>query len=156
MLTQKESNLLKDLKKEEQLSVQKYNKAATAASAPALKSLFQQIEQGEQQHLNTISQIMNGVIPEANAANNSSSQSNQQPQNLAQPASYENTKNKQNDCFLCSDALDSEKYISGAYEAFGFEFAEQNIRNALLQIQQEEHAHGKMLYDYMSQNGMYS
>ena len=57
-LTQKETLLLKDLKDQEQTCVEKYNKYAADASDGQLKGLFAQIGQIEQQHLDTINQIM--------------------------------------------------------------------------------------------------
>ena len=37
-----------------------------------------------------------------------------------------------------------------------FEFTENNIRDVLNHIQKEEQEHGKAIYDYMAQNGMYN
>ncbi|MCR4962284.1 MAG: spore coat protein [Firmicutes bacterium] len=37
-----------------------------------------------------------------------------------------------------------------------FEFKEQGLRDALNHIQKEEQQHGKMIYDYMQANAMYS
>lgn len=158
LLTQKETSLLNELKTEEQMSIEKYQKASSCASSPVLQALFQQIGEREQQHLNTINQIINGTVPPANSSNNSNSSSNstQQPQNFAQPANYENTKNKQSDSYLCYDTLASEKFISSTYETSGFEFTEDDIRATLMKIQAEEHEHGKLIYDYMEQNGMYN
>ena len=52
--TQKETDLLKDLKGQEQLCVDKYTRHAEAAADPQLKNLFSQLAQNEQQHLQTI------------------------------------------------------------------------------------------------------
>lgn len=157
LLTQKEVNLLTDLKKCEEVCVQKYNKYAQSASSPSLKSLFQQISQKEQQHLNSIDQILNGSVPTMNA---NSSSSNNNSNTLQQPSSqaayYDNTMNKQNDAYLCSDALTTEKYVSSDYNISIFEFTENNIRDVLNHIQKEEQEHGKAIYDYMAQNGMYN
>ena len=150
-------NLLKNLKKCEEVCVQKYNKYAQSASSPSLKSLFQQISQKEQQHLNSIDQILNGSVPTMNA---NSSSSNNNSNTLQQPSSqaayYDNTMNKQNDAYLCSDALTTEKYVSSDYNISIFEFTENNIRDVLNHIQKEEQEHGKAIYDYMAQNGMYN
>ncbi len=161
MLTEKEMNLLKDLKNEEQVCVEKYNKYSTAASSTKLKSLFQQISQTEQHHLNTINQILNGCVPESNSnssgSNSNNASSNSRSQNSAQATNlYENTLDKQNDTYLCTDALSTEKYVSSAYNTSIFEFAENNIRDVLAEIQQQEQNHGKLIYDYMAQNGMYN
>ena len=55
--TQKETDLLKDLKGQEQLCVDKYTRHAEAAADPQLKNLFSQLAQNEQQHLQTIRQM---------------------------------------------------------------------------------------------------
>ena len=47
-LTPKEASLLKDLKGQEQLCVDKYNRHAASANDPQLKNLFEQIAQVEQ------------------------------------------------------------------------------------------------------------
>ena len=61
-LTQKETSLLKDLKEQEQLCVDKYNKYSSSAHDGQLKNLFSQIGQIENQHLDTINQIMSGTV----------------------------------------------------------------------------------------------
>ena len=66
-LTQKETSLLKDLKGQEKLCVEKYTKYASSALDPQLKELFTSIANVEQQHLNTISQIESGSMPQANS-----------------------------------------------------------------------------------------
>ena len=48
--TQKEAGLLKDLKDQEQLCVDKYRRHAASANDPQLKNLFEQLAQVEQQH----------------------------------------------------------------------------------------------------------
>ena len=49
-LNNKERMLLQDEKEHEELCVNKYKQAAEKASCPNLKSLFNQLEQQEQQH----------------------------------------------------------------------------------------------------------
>ena len=94
-------SLLTDLKKCEEVCVQKYNKYAQSASSPSLKSLFQQISQKEQQHLNSIDQILNGSVPTINANSSSNNNSNTLQQPSSQAAYYDNTMNKQNDAYRC-------------------------------------------------------
>ncbi len=62
---------------------------------------------------------------------------------------------KQNDCYLCTDLLSSEKHASALYDTCIFEFKDENARTLLNSIQKAEQGHGKALYDYMSVNGMY-
>ena len=57
-LTQKETTLLQDLKSQEQLCIEKYNKYAALAHDPELKNLFSTREKNEQKHLDTLNQIL--------------------------------------------------------------------------------------------------
>ena len=59
-LTQKETDILKDLKAQEELCIEKYAKYADAACDPSLKNLFSEIKTAETTHLDTINRIMNG------------------------------------------------------------------------------------------------
>ena len=62
-LTQKETGLLKDLKDQEQLCVDKYTKYSNDACSQELKDLFCSIAKVEQNHYNTISAMLNGTVP---------------------------------------------------------------------------------------------
>ena len=66
-LTAKESMLLKDQKSAEELCVKKYQTYANQAQDPQLKQLFSSLAQKEQEHLNTINQILNGQVPKCPA-----------------------------------------------------------------------------------------
>lgn len=148
-LTQKEISLLKDLKGEEKLCIEKYKKHSASALDPQLKNLFAQIAQAEQQHFNTLTQIEDGAIPVLQGG----------PKNqLTFTATYGgvDTPDKQKDCYLCTDVLSTEKHTSHLYDTCLFEFKDESLRNILNHIQKEEQNHGKMIYDYMSVNGMYS
>lgn len=148
-LTQKESGLLKDLKGQEKLCVDKYTKYSSTASDPQLKKLFSQIAQVEQQHLDTVTQMESGTVPQMKNS------SPNQPSFTAIYGTAENAE-KQNDSFLCSDILSGEKHVSHLYDTCIFEFKDEAMRNTLNHIQKEEQGHGKMVYDYMQTNGMYS
>lgn len=152
VLTQKETSLLKDMKGQEQICVEKYSKYATDACDGQLKNLFTQLEQTERQHLTTINQIMSGTVPAMQSGGNQQQQQNITP-------TYNMTasnQNKQKDSYLCSDALSMEKHVSSVYDTGIFEFKDQNIRSVLNHIQKEEQQHGENIYNYMSQNGMYN
>jgi len=146
-LSQKETGFLNDAKTHEQLCIEKYNKYSTQASDPNLKTLFQGLSQNEQHHLDSINQILSGTIPNINA-----SQSQPQP---PQMATNQANLNKQNDSYLCQDALSMEKHVSSMYNTAIFEFKDVGIRNVLNHIQKDEQEHGQQIYNYMSQNGMY-
>lgn len=150
-LTQKETLLLKDLKEQEQMCVEKYDKYATDASDEQLKGLFSQIGQTEQQHLDSINQIMNGTVP-------SMQEGNQQKQLSFTPTynAADTSQNKQKDSYLCIDLLSTEKHVSSLYDTSVFEFKNTNIRDILNHIQKEEQQHGEQIYNYMAQNGMYN
>ena len=146
-LTQKETGLLKDLKEQEKLCIDKYTKHSSCAKDAQLKNLFTTIAQAERQHFDTISTIESGNVPAMGGG-----QSNKPTFS----AFYGKTENpdKQNDCYLCSDVLAGEKHVSQLYDTCIFEFCDENLRSVLNHIQKEEQEHGKMIYDYMSVNGM--
>jgi len=150
--TQKETDLLKDLKSHEKLCIEKYTKGEQCAKDPQLKNLFTELKTVEQQHLDTLTQIENGTVPQMQT--NSPSPLN----DLVFTATYglnEDT-NKQNDCYLCSDSLSTEKHVSGMYNTSIFEFKDTNVRDVLNHIQKEEQEHGKKIYEYMACNSMYN
>lgn len=149
-LTQKETTLLQELKSQEQLCVDKYAKYSSDACDGNLKNLFSQIGQKEQQHLDTINQIVIGTVPQVGGG---SDQANTMPTDLKSQC---NEADKQKDKYLCSDALSTEKHVSSSYNTSIFEFRDANIRNVLNHIQKEEQEHGEQIYNYMSQNAMYN
>ena len=61
---QKERDLLKDLKGQEQLCVDKYMRHAENACDPQLKKLFSDLAQQEARHLQTITQMESGTVPQ--------------------------------------------------------------------------------------------
>ena len=63
-LNQKETQLIKELKGQESLCIEKYTKGAQCAADGQLKGLFNRIAQIEQEHLNTLTQIENGNAPQ--------------------------------------------------------------------------------------------
>ncbi|QCX32852.1 spore coat protein [Caloramator sp. E03] len=146
-LTQKERMLLQDQKSHEELCIKKYNNYANQAHDPQLKQLFTQHAQQEQQHLNTLNQILNGQVPNLN-------QQGQQNQALQMPAMQTGMSN-QADADLCQDMLGTEKYVSSSYNTSIFEFRDHNIRQILNHIQKEEQEHGESIFKYMESKGMY-
>ena len=150
-LTQKETTLLSDLKSQEQICIEKYGKYSEAAHDPELKSLFTQLKGNEQKHLDTINQILGGTevkMPEASPSAESAK--------LQCKMSSVSAEQKQNDAYLCRDALSMEKHVSGVYNTGIFEFSSPTLRDTLAHIQKEEQNHGEMLYNYLSCNNMYS
>ena len=145
--TQKETSLLKDLKDQEQLCVDKYAEYAKRAHDPELKQLFEDIRRTEQEHLQTVTAWLGEQPPQAwdlvgdqyPGVNHLSND----------PAA------KEADKYLCQDALCTEKEVSGAYNTSIFEFRDPQVRRQLHQIQGAEQQHGEMIYQYMAKNGMY-
>lgn len=159
-LNTKERMLLQDEKSHEELCIQKYQDYANKACDPELSSLFTQLSQKEQQHLNTINQILSGTVPNVQQSGGQGQQGgqNQQSQqsNLSSNMSNSTPQTASNlDKFLCQDSLSTEKYVSSTYDTTIFEFRDKNIRNVLNHIQKEEQEHGEQIYNYMHQHGMY-
>ena len=163
-LDTKERYLLEDAKTQEALCVAKYKEHSEKASCPELKNLFSSLASKEQEHLDTINQILSGTVP--NVEQNQSKQGQQTQQNtqsqfnlgnlqsqtpITMQANYNDT-----DKLLCEDGLSMEKYVSATYNTSIFEFRDENIRKVLNHIQTEEQGHGKKIYDYMHQHGMYN
>lgn len=155
-LTQKETLLLEDQKKHEELCIQKYSGYASQAQDPQLKQLFSTHAQQEQQHLDTINQILAGKVPNMQAqGQQQSQQQGQQPASFSSQGQAGMEQANTNDAALCNDLLMTEKYVSGAYDTAIFEMTDTNVRQALNHIQKEEQQHGEDIFNYMKNNGMY-
>ena len=150
VLTQKEATLIKDLKGQEQLCIDKYTKHAECAHDPQLKQLFNRIAEVERGHLNTLTQMENGTIPSTGSGGQSSMPT------FTPYHSQTETAEKKQDCYLCTDLLTTEKHASGLYNTCVFEFGQTDLRKVLNHIQTEEQGHGEMIYKYMEANSMYS
>lgn len=149
-LTQKESTLLSDMKSQEQLCIEKYTKYSDSAADPELRALFKSLAEVEKKHLDTINQILSGTevkMPSESPSAVSASLG-------CKPSSCTQTE-KQNDAYLCKDALSMEKHVSSVYNTCVFEFKSPVLRDTLAHIQKEEQNHGEQLYNYLSCNNMY-
>ncbi len=147
--TQKEMDLLKDLADGEKLCRDKYQKYSECAVDPQLKNLFSQLSGIESGHYNIITTMQSGTVP-------TGSTSKQPTLTFTQNYNNTDTPDKQNDSYLCTDALSMEKHISGLYDTCVFEFEAEDARHTLASIQKDEQNHGKLIYDYMKVNNMYS
>lgn len=145
--TQKETSLLKDLKDQEQLCVDKYAEYAKRAHDPELRALFEDIRRTEQQHLQTVCSWLNETPLQTQAAANC--------QCTAAANANDMQQAMEADKYLCQDALCTEKEVSGAYNTSIFEFRDPSVRQTLNKIQAAEQQHGEMIYQYMAKNGMY-
>lgn len=150
-LTAKERSLLEDQKSHEEVCIQKYSNYADLASDPHLKEIFNNHAMIEQEHLNSINQLLNGQIPALN---------NQQPQQQQMTNTFQAQNNitgyQASDKDLCTDLLMTEKFVSGAYDTTIFECKDTQVRDVLNHIQKEEQKHGEAIFKYMESNGMYS
>lgn len=136
---QKETGLLKDMKTQEELCVEKYGQYAAAATDSELKTLFTSIRSTEQKHLTTVT----GYLGE-----NSPLQTAPVPQSAGAVAAGD-------DKLLCQDMLTMEKHVSSLYDVSIFEFKDPAVRQTLNRIQSDEQKHGEQLYQYMAKHGMY-
>ncbi|GAB1476133.1 spore coat protein [Bacillota bacterium] len=177
-LTTKETMLLKDQKSQEELCVQKYNSYSNLAQDPQLKQLFSSLGQKEQEHLNSINQILGGQIPAMGSQSGMQTQAGsgqsaamgklmQAISNSAQSSagasgssgsssSQGSQSGMLSDKDLCSDMLATEKFVSSAYDTVIFECTDPNIRQVLNHIQKEEQEHGEQIFNYMQSHGMYN
>lgn len=163
-LSSKERYLLEDQKNHEQICIQKYSNYANMASDPQLKTLFNNNASVEQEHLNTINQLLNGQVPGMNNQGSQGSGGQQQQSQQSQSMqSFGNMRSQSSstgfqssDKDLCTDMLMTEKYVSGAYDTAIFEFKDPQIRNVLNHIQKEEQHHGEAIFKYMESKGMYN
>lgn len=151
-LTQKERSLLKDQLSHEEICIQKYNKYANQVQDPQLKQMLQQFASQEQQHYDTINQILQGQQP-----NLGGGQQQQQQQPKPQfPNLLQDNQASQQDAFMLQDLLMTEKYVSSAYNTTIFESVNPTLRQTLQHIQKEEQQHGEGLFNYMQQHGLYN
>lgn len=157
-LTQKERTLLEDQKSHEEICIKKYNNYANQAECPELKQMFQTFAQQEQQHLNSINQMLNGQVPNVQQSQQQGQQQQSQGQQQVQQGQQEQQQAgmiNSSDADLCIDMLMTEKYVSSAYNTAVFEFTNTNAREVLNHIQKEEQQHGEGIFNYMKKKGMY-
>ncbi len=151
-LTQKERTLLEDQKSHEEICVQKYNNYANQAQDPQLSQLFNTYAQQEQEHLNTINQMLGGEVPDMEQSQGGTQQEGTQ----VEQKGMKNAMQNEEEAALCTDMLMTEKYVSNTYDTAIFEFTDANARQALNHIQKEEQQHGEGIFNYMQSNGLYN
>ncbi len=157
-LTQKERTLLEDQKSHEAICIQKYNNYAQQAHDMELAKLFTGYAAQEQNHLDTINQMLSGNIPniQQQSTDEQSPQSRHSYQNQQQQAGQTTGMQNEADAGLCIDMLMTEKYVSDTYDTAIFEFTDSNARQVLNHIQKEEQQHGEGIFNYMQSKGMYN
>ncbi len=156
-LTAKERTLLEDQKSHEEICIQKYSNYASMASDAQLKEMFRNHANHEQQHLNSITQLLSGQVPSVGGTQSGGGGASRPSQS---PADYQSrgsfNANSASDKDLCTDMLMTEKYVSGTYDTAIFEFKDPQVRDVLNHIQKEEQKHGEALFKYMESKGMYT
>jgi spore coat protein CotF len=155
-LTQKETMLLQDQQKHEQLCVQKYQDYAQRAQDPQLQQLFNSLAQQEQQHLDTVTQLLSGQVPSMQQGQQQQSQQQGQQQMQQAQQFTQSTSTNQHDIDLANDLLITEKYISNSYDNTIFETTNSQVRQVLNHIQKEEQQHGEALFNYIQSQGAYN
>lgn len=150
VLTEKETNAIKDLQTQEQSCIEKYGKYGTQAKDEELKSLFQRLQKEEQKHLDSLGQVLNGQVPSCDC--NDSEGKDYQPK--ATYSQLGDSEDKKCDCFLATDCIGTEKMVSSEYNSNVFKFGDSDMRKLLADIQIEEQNHAEMLYKYKQVNGM--
>ncbi len=150
ILSEREKTVIQDLQTQEKSCVTKYEKYATQAKDPVLKNLFEDLRQKEQNHYDSLTQVLSGTVPSVDC--NDSDGRDYEPK-----ACYDtmtNPTDKQDDCFLATDCIGTEKMVSGEYNSNVFNFGDSDVRKLLADIQIEEQNHAEMLYKYKQVNGM--
>lgn len=149
-LSKKEKTALEDLQTQEQACIDKYTKYQSEAKDPVLRDLFAEIAEREQQHFNTLGDMINGKVPECDVNDESGSEYNPEPTYGKDEVSDDKTS----DCFLATDAIGTEKLVSSEYNSDVFVFSDSSIRKVLADIQVEEQNHAEMIWKYKTVNGM--
>lgn len=100
--------------------------------------MFQQLQQKEQQHYQTIANLL-GQTPEINQQQQltSQQQSNMEDQEILQ------------------DMLMTEKYVSDSYNMTVTDSLNNQVRQQIQHIQNEEQQHANQIVDAMVQKGWY-
>jgi len=157
-LTTKERLLLEDQKSHEETCIQKYTNYANQATDQQLKDIFNNLAKNEQEHYNTINQLLSGQLPSMGQGSGQQQSVQQAQQQAASGIKMQSglSGNQNLDKNLCTDMLMTEKYVSGTYDTAIFEFSNPQIRDVLNHIQKEEQKHGETIFQYMQSKGMYS
>lgn len=149
-LTEKEMTTIKDLQTQEATCIKKYEKYSQQAHDTELKSLFQTLQKDEQQHYNSLGQVLQGTIPSCDC--NDTQGRDYSPQRTYDQMT--NSEEKKEDCFFATDCIGTEKLVSSEYNTNVFTCADSQVRKLLADIQIEEQNHAEMLYKYKQVNGM--
>lgn len=149
-LTEQENNVIKDLQTQEKTCVEKYRFYEQSANDTRLKELFHRIGNEEQEHFDSLGQVLRGDVP--NVASAKSGMEGYRPE--VTYSAGDTSEAKRHDQFLCTDCIATEKLVSSTYNDDLFRFNATNVRKLLNHIQTEEQNHAEMIYKYKTTNGM--
>ena len=150
ILKEKERTAIEDLRTQEQTCINKYANYAKQAKDPELKKLFETLSAKEQQHYDTLGQVLEGNVPDCDC-------NDRDGLNYNPTATYDamtNSEDKKADCLLATDCIATEKLVSSEYNTDVFIFGNSKLRKLLADIQIEEQNHAEMLWKYKTANGM--
>lgn len=150
-LNEKEKSCVKELADQEKLCIRKYEKYASMAKDKVLCDLFTMIKSDEEKHLSSLNSLISGTVS-TNVNVNDSAGATYSP-----AATYTGNyvqEDKDNDSFLCTDAITTEKYVSSAYNFDLFRFGSTEARKLLADIEVEEQNHAEMMFRYKTVNSM--
>lgn len=150
VLKEKEITVIQDLQTQEKSCIEKYSKYAQQAKDPELKKLFETLSSKEQEHYNSLQQVLDGNVPDVDC--NSTEGANYNPTPTYDAST--DSEDKKSDCFLATDCIGTEKLVSSEYNSDVFVFGNSKIRKLLADIQIEEQNHAEMLWKYKTANGM--
>ena len=63
ILKEKERTVIEDLQTQEKSCIEKYGKYAQQAKDPELRTLFQNLQQKEREHYDSLSMVLSGTVP---------------------------------------------------------------------------------------------
>ena len=147
-LNQKETQLITELKNQEQLCVQKYDFYAKNAKDPELKKLFRKLLKVEQNHYDMLDSLISGNVPTIKSRKPSAVSYEPQATHTGDATA------KEFDKFLCTDIIATEKYVATTYNNDLFYFASPEVRNVLNAIMTDEQNHAEMIWKYKTANKM--
>ena len=161
-LTNKERFLLEGEKYQQQLARDKYNNFSLQAADPILKTIFSNLSEIEENHLNMVNEMLQGRIPQINTQNlhpyytNTSSLSNEYLNIGNMTITSMDNSFDDGDKIICFDALTTEELLHSTYSASSLEFEESEYKNILSKIIDDKKNSLQYLNDYMIKKGMYN
>ena len=161
-LTNKERFLLEGEKYQQQLAIDKYNNFALQAADPILKTIFSNLSEIEENHLNMVNEMLQGRIPQINTQTlhpyytNTSSLSNEYLNIGNMTITSMDNSFDDGDKIICFDALTTEELLHSTYSASSLEFEESEYKSILSKIIDDKKNSLQYLNDYMIKKGMYN